>query len=102
MQKIIATSLTWKQGRRTKNTISQGEIHIKRYEGKKVVARSVCRPCVRVSWQARRLDQAVVVGWRRTLSVRKAVGARPVRLAQNGQRHGCPHASPAIDAAGGH
>ncbi len=54
---------------------------------------------VRLSRQAWRSDQAVVVGWRRTMSVPEAIGARPLHLAAGNERHSCSYTSAVIDAA---
>src|ERR1700690_2288766 len=43
--------------------------------------RAVLGACVRLPRPTRRSDQAVVVGWRWTLSIRQAFGTRPFHLA---------------------
>ncbi len=65
--------------------------------GKSVFGAGVC-----VSREARRSDQAAVVGWRRAVLVREATGARTIHLAASGERHGFADAGAVVDAAGRH
>jgi hypothetical protein len=64
--------------------------------------KSVFRSRVCVSREARRSDQASVVGWRRAVLVCEAAGAWAIYLAAGHQRHGFVDASAIIDAAGRH
>src|ERR1700694_5715221 len=65
-------------------------------------AESVFRASVCVSRQARRSDQVAVVGWRWAVLVRQEAGAWAVSVATSGERHGCAHASAAVDVVGRH
>src|SRR5271170_5158923 len=63
--------------------------------GKSVFGASVC-----VSREARRSDQAAVVGRGRAVLVRETTGARKVHLAASGERHGFVDARAVVDVAG--
>src|SRR5258708_21511584 len=60
----------------------------------------VFRSGVRVSWETRRSDQDSLVGWRRAVLVREAIGARAVHLAASGERNGFADGSATLHAAG--
>ena len=67
-----------------------------------VLERSRTRACFRLPRPARRSDQAVVVGWRRTLSIRQASGTRPFHLAAGRRGRGIVEPRATVDAIGRH
>jgi hypothetical protein len=60
---------------------------------------SIFRPCVCVSWAARRSDQDVVVGRRWSLSLCKKIGARKIYLAASDEWNGFTDAGTVVDVA---
>ncbi len=63
-------------------------------------AESVFRSRVCFSWTAGRSDQAVMVGWRWSMSVREKIGARPLPLAASNQWNCGADTCPTIHVAG--